>query len=472
MKLERSFIMTESNVNNDCLIEIGEAEEESLIAANNVTNHQTLRGNRNEDKVGIASSIRAKLRSEAQSSASACIYRIPDPMKRLHEKEFVPSLVSIGPFHHGKKNLQAMERVKLGYLSNLLVRLESETSLEHIVEKVASMEEYCRSCYEEKLQFSSEAFVEMMVVDGCFVVEFFRREEGKVAKDKDDPKDDDDPESMTFVTVLYELLLLELPWRLVDCLFELTNNQVPHGKKPKSLWELSCSLFSRWVDKIDPEKKTSEPRHLLDTVRLVTVEPDDKEIVLPVSESLPSATELVEIGVIFKHRGPDNKLGINFNNVDGVMEITPITITPNQSLLRNLIALEECESRGPHKYQITSYCRVLNDLIKSSKDVEILMNKNIIINFWNLSKEDIASFFSDICKNSVTTFSCSRSVSMVSTNVRTYYENRWLRRWIASIKREYLYNPSSIWSISNAVVLVILLTAIQTVYSVLSYYKS
>jgi hypothetical protein len=214
----------------------------------------------------------------------------------------------------------------------------------------------------------------------------------------------------------------------------------------------------------------SESRHLLDTVRLLSVKPDNEEAISLDWEWLPPATELVKIGVIFDQRGHDNKLGITFCN--GVMEITPISITAtNQSLLRNLIALEECESRGPHKYQVTSYCRVLNDLIKSSKDVEILMKKGIIQNI-NLSKKDVACFFSDICNNSVTTLSCTWSISVVSETVTEYCADRWLRRWIASIKSDYLYNSSSIWSTANGVVLIILLTVTQTVYSVLSYYKS
>lgn len=58
----------------------------------------------NEDQV-IAYSILGKLRPQAPSPPSTCIYRIPDPLKRLRKKDFVLSLVSIGPFHHGKKNL-------------------------------------------------------------------------------------------------------------------------------------------------------------------------------------------------------------------------------------------------------------------------------------------------------------------------------------------------------------------------------
>lgn len=92
----------------------------------------------NEDQV-IAYSILGKLRPQAPSPPSTCIYRIPDPLKRLRKKDFVLSLVSIGPFHHGKKNLQAMEGIKLWYLHNLLIRKPTpETDMEHIVEKIRS----------------------------------------------------------------------------------------------------------------------------------------------------------------------------------------------------------------------------------------------------------------------------------------------------------------------------------------------
>ncbi|KAM0960469.1 hypothetical protein ACFX2I_025410 [Malus domestica] len=64
------------------------------------------------------------------------------------------------------------------------------------------------------------------------------------------------------------------------------------------------------------------------------------------------------------------------------------------------------------------------------------------------------------------TLNVSRSFRLAN-DVDRYYD----RHWLAGIKRDYLYNPSSIWSVSNAVVIVLILTIIQTVYSVLAYYK-
>ncbi|PRQ53169.1 hypothetical protein RchiOBHm_Chr2g0163521 [Rosa chinensis] len=147
------------------------------------------------------------------------------------------------------------------------------------------------------------------------------------------------------------------------------------------------------------------------------------------------------------------------------MEIPQIFVHKNESLFLNLIALEQCE-QGRIGYDFTSYARVLHYLIKSGKDADFLMQKGIIKT--RLSKEDIARLFTGVCNN--TTFA-SDSFSDLSREVHLFSKERWLQRCLISIKRDYLYNPSSIWSISNAVFLVIILTFTQTLYTVLSYYQ-
>ncbi|XP_004303937.1 PREDICTED: UPF0481 protein At3g47200-like [Fragaria vesca subsp. vesca] len=457
--------MAESKVKEHCLIEIREGEE-SVTAGSNVKN-QTLSGDQNKENVNIASSIRKKLLSKAPSPSSTCIYRVPDVLKKLHEKDFVPCLVSIGPFHHGTKKLQAMEQFKLWYLHQLLDRKPNpETNLEHIVEKIRSLEDYSRECYNEKLDdLSSEAFVEMMVVDGCFILEYYRKKIGEVPTDPDDPLF-----NITLAmspTLTSDLVMLEnqLPWRVLDCLFQLTK-QVPNGTC-KSLSELTRSCLPiRGPVSDDHLEQTTESRHLLDNVRILSAELDKKEEIMPFWDSMPSATKLQQIGVMFQPNR--NNININITFVDGVLEIAPITIQGDNPVFRNLIALEQCES-GPHKYQISTYARALCDLIKSSKDVEFLKQNQII--HTSLNKEDIAGFFDDIC-NGFETSSCCKSFWQVSSSVRQYYKQHWLQRLIVYIKHNYLYNPSSIWSVSNAVVLIIILTVLQTIYSILSYYKS
>ncbi|XP_062017936.1 putative UPF0481 protein At3g02645 [Rosa rugosa] len=273
-----------------------------------------------------------------------------------------------------------------------------------------------------------------------------------------------------------DLLLLEnqLPWGVVECLFELT-------KEPNQ--ERSCNYLTElcgrvWRDPVETVvcgrplgivEEKSRSRHLLDTWRLFSSGPDHICEVYSWFSLPSSATELLQIGVKFRRRRSDeNILIVTF--VNGVMKISPIFGKPFH-LLRNLVSMEECDSTGPHQYKITSYCRIMNDLIKSTKDVELLIEKGILPRV-GINNEELAGFFNDICNNTVTTSSYSASFVEISRSVWLYYKRHWVWRWIAWIKHDYLHNPSSIWSVSNAVVLVIILTAIRTIYSVLSYYKS
>ncbi|PRQ20534.1 hypothetical protein RchiOBHm_Chr7g0229231 [Rosa chinensis] len=134
-----------------------------------------------------------------------------------------------------------MEGMKLWYLHNLLIQKATpETNMEHIVEKIRSMEEYCCDCYDEKIDLSSQKFIEMLVVAGFFIIELFRKMIGDMPRGMDDPLFN---RLGMLPTVLNDLLLLEnqLPWRVLGCLF----HQVPVGKF-KSFWELTQRVLPSW----------------------------------------------------------------------------------------------------------------------------------------------------------------------------------------------------------------------------------
>ncbi|ONI17383.1 hypothetical protein PRUPE_3G155700, partial [Prunus persica] len=301
---------------------------------------------------------------ESPLADQTCIYRVPHKLFRHNEEAFVPSLVSIGPYHHGEKKLQAMEEMKLWYLHCLIERKPNQnTSLEKFVTEIRSMEQFCRDCYEEKFDhMSSNIFVEMMVVDGCFIIELFRK-----------------------------------------------------------------NLLRFWDH------------------------------------------ALLEIGVDFECRieimKPD-LLDITLEN--GVMRIPSLSIGENgECFLRNLIAYEQCAPKHAKCYA-TSYAKLFSCLIKSTKDAEFLMEKGIIQT--QLSKEDIACFFTRVCKD-IEIEGDFLYFGDLASSVGKYCKRRWLRSWLTMIKRDYLYNPSSIWSVSSGVGVILILTITQTIYTVLSYYK-
>ncbi|KAM2539785.1 hypothetical protein TB2_025044 [Malus domestica] len=137
------------------------------------------------------------------------------------------------------------------------------------------------------------------------------------------------------------------------------------------------------------------------------------------------------------------------------MKIPYMTIGANKEcVFRNLIACERC-SMKPH--YILSYAMLFDQLIKSTKDLDSFIQKRIVrteLSFVSLSND---------------TASISFVYSRLAWHMYEYYEDRWLRRWLPQIKRDYLYNSSSIWSISNAVIIILILTVTQILHSVLAY---
>ncbi|KAB2604376.1 hypothetical protein D8674_039568 [Pyrus ussuriensis x Pyrus communis] len=466
-------LVAESNSENrdHSIIQVREEGERCEIEISDVGN-QTLSGNETNKDELLASLIEKKLPQEFPKPDPTCIFRVPNKLGRDNENAFVPQVVPIGPYHHGGKKFEAMEQVKLWNLQCLLeCKPTPDTSLVKFVKEIRSKEEFLRNCYDEKLgdHLSSDQFVEMMVVDGCFILELLR-ERNPISMHHDVFRM---PEMLSIVQ--NDLLLLEnqLPWKVLHCLFNLTEESGEislHNFTPVLICKVTNNPFIdvyNILEIMDNERETWQFRHLLDNTRdlLVGSLSRKKNLLYGFWDPIPSVTHLEEIGVKFQ-LAPERTelLGITFNVKNGVMEIPLIIIGAHtESLFRNLIAYERC-SMKPH--YILSYAMLLNQLIKSTKDLDSLVRKDIVIT--DLTKEDTVSLFNRLCND---TAFIPLVYSQLSLDVYDYNRDRRLRRWLAGIKRDYLYNPSSIWSVSNAVIIILILTAMQTLYSVLAYYK-
>lgn len=128
------------------------------------------------------------------SGRSWTIYRVPQNMREVHRNAYVPKIISIGPFHYLDRRLQIMEEHKMRYLLRVLgcrgqeheEQIEetneaeartgqSTVQLEDLVTAMKVLEQRTRACYSEEFDdIDSDDFVQMMVVDGCFVVELLR----------------------------------------------------------------------------------------------------------------------------------------------------------------------------------------------------------------------------------------------------------------------------------------------------------
>ncbi|XP_058083072.1 UPF0481 protein At3g47200-like [Magnolia sinica] len=146
--------------------------------ANTSTNASPRPSCLNPDRQALADSIMESVKasvSKLRRGDPPTIYIVPQIIRRVKEVAYEPRMVSIGPFHNGKERLQGMEENKLLYLHSFLSR-NPDHRLEVYLEAIEELKDKAQSCYSEKVgPLMGNEFVKMMVLDACFIVEFFLR---------------------------------------------------------------------------------------------------------------------------------------------------------------------------------------------------------------------------------------------------------------------------------------------------------
>ncbi|XP_018825068.1 UPF0481 protein At3g47200-like isoform X2 [Juglans regia] len=431
------------------------------------------------DVEGIASSIQGKLDQYLPPPISQCsIFKVPNMLRRDNEKAFTPEVVSIGPFHCNNMQLREMENNKLQYLKCLLNRTGT-TELKSLVEAIDRIEQDCRDCYAEVVDLRRDKFIEMMVIDGCFILEFLYRYQEK--RCVDDPVFNT---SWMPRKIVADLLLLEnqLPWCVLVCLFNLitTNDSTTTEYQNSLLNDLVAIPFSteyRIFYYSQHRNRLGTHKHLLDCFRnsLVGSPPKNRPDQSPPASSvhrkwipIKSVTELLDSGVgFFPAPGGGNFLDVKFEE-GRKMKMPAIVIEENtESLFRNLIAFEHCDpSKG---YEITSYASLLNCLIKSPADTLYLKTKDIL-QIIRSSNKDRASFLKRLLYNNDTSFHGFLYSDLCQDVNKICFDRK--RVWLARLKRYYFNEPKEFVNFVYGVVLSLYLSLVQTVFAILSYEAS
>ncbi|KAK3412051.1 hypothetical protein EUGRSUZ_I00808, partial [Eucalyptus grandis] len=444
-------------------------------------------------------SIREKLEQACQddetcSWAKLSIYRIPQYLKDGEDKAYIPQIVSLGPYHHGKKRLRQMDRHKWRCLHRILRRTGHEISL--YLDAVKVVEEKARTCYEGTISMSSNEFVEMMVLDGCFVIELFR---GVAEGFKELGYPRNDPIfSMrgSMHTIQRDMIMLEnqIPLFILDQLLGL---QLGYPNQKGLVAKLALRFFDPLMPTDEPLTKLRRNRleslgyttafdplsdqgelHCLEVFRRSLLcsgpQPEPRTWIKRWSHSnrvadkrrqqlIHCVTELREAGIKFKKRKTDRFWDIQFK--DGILWIPRLLIHDGtRSLFLNLIAFEQ--SHFDCSNNITSYIIFMDNLINSPEDVGYLHYCGII-EHWLGSDAEVADLFNRLCQEVVFDINDSY-LSTLSVEVNRYYNHRW-NAWRASLKHNYFSSPWAIISVIAAFVLLVL-TLTQTFYGVYAYY--
>ncbi|XVF33586.1 hypothetical protein REPUB_Repub17cG0180900 [Reevesia pubescens] len=388
---------------------------------------------------------------DLEPAPECCIYKVP---RCFHEaqnkgKAYIPQLISIGPLHHDDKNLAQMESQKRRYYKKFVERTSQET-LEAFSSFIKDNVKRIHNCYDVELIFDKDSeaskFTEIILCDAVFIIELFLRNFEKKVNHFFFSR------SWLSLELQTDLMLLEnqLPFFVLQDLYNLA---FCTSDKPSFL-HLACLYFDFEEDEIAFGGK--EIKHFTDLFRCYVVKtfPSSESYSEPETiDGTYSATKLLEAGVKFK-AVKDCMLNVKFEN--GVLQIPCFYVAyETEAAYRNLIAFEQCHYPG--KAYFCSYIQLLDFLVDTDEDVNLLENKGIIINGMG-SSEAVADMINNLMVGVAELTLCYDDVI---GNLSRYHDRYW-----NTLMRVYFRN---LWRGTGTATafIVVILTVAQTILAIL-----
>ncbi|XP_059655081.1 UPF0481 protein At3g47200-like [Cornus florida] len=424
------------------------------------------------------------------------IYKVPIAVTDLNKKAYRPQTVSFGPYHHGEGPLKPMEEHKQRALLHFLKR--SKKPLQLYVNSLAEVVQQLKDsydCLDKAWQENTDEFLQLMILDGCFMLEILRAAatlrmadndpifsyvHGKVADYADnDPIFSAHGDLYIMPYIKRDMLMLEnqLPMLVLSRLLAVQDEKAMEHEELVNVLILNfCSLTKNKLGKclhvLDVYRKSllwgETPKKSRKTHKFVNVKnwsicsssssgDEDHDIIR-------SASELNEAGIRFGKSESVSLKDISFHG--GKLRLPSIVVDDvTETLFLNLIAFERYHVGIGN--EVTSYIFFMDSLIDTVRDVIHLNSKGIIQNAIGSDKA-VTNLFNTLSKD--VTPDPNGSLNEVHKEVTNYCSKR-LHKWRANLLHTYFTNPWAILSVIAAIFL-FALTIVQTIYSVLGYYHA
>ncbi|KAM3342201.1 protein like [Capsicum galapagoense] len=470
-----------------------------------------------------------KRRGDIGSMQKPKIQRVPKMHREIEAniRCYEPLVVSIGPFHHGKTELQLMEKLKellaIQFADQDSTKERPEgvlkwlpttsVSIDVLYKKVKNIMPNVRECYDDEVikNYSHEELAQMMLLDGCFILQYFHcivTGNYKELKMK----------SHDIAFIRRDLFLLEnqLPFEvlqvLMSCKFKNnegmgmikkfissahTKTTEPHGFI-QSIKEFFLDIFGgsphpekytctckvmKFFRKIcggeessitkQESMKTRLPAHLLELLKTHLIDPK------AFSEggcyltgewcSYRSAMELRRAGIHFRPGKSRRLSDVKFTSFhcSGQLTLPPITIDDStKSEFLNLVAYEACPDT-PDDFAITSYLSFMDSLVDQPEDVKELRSKGILLNFLG-SDQEVADLFNEIARDLVPN---PHAYVEVKAKIENHYNNKG-KIWIAEWQNTHFNTPWTVFAFIAALFVICLQVSDTLLAGVQTYYAS
>ncbi|KAF3442500.1 hypothetical protein FNV43_RR16416 [Rhamnella rubrinervis] len=439
--------------------------------------------------------LKSIMKDGAESSSTAKIPKVPKMFRDSESNKgcFDPLAVSIGPYHHGKPELQEVEKLKIKmakqYVNGTIDKsIQADQDLASpLYQKVKDVAGEAKTYYdfESSPSIDDESFTKMMFLDGCFVLQYIyssvyaQQEMGMKIH------------HIAFVQRDLFLLENQLPYIVLHALMS-TRLKAGEGKKmihkfiklnqvhhpPPTKWRNCLRNFISFIFQCknsasqqstdnSSSTKDDQPLHLLDMMRKTLVGPEAKKALgaQPAgpddnwSQRYQSAKELKTVGIRFRANKSSYYTDVKFSSTRllyGKLTLPPLSIDDStKSMLLNMLAFETCPD-CPDDFWVTSYICFIDSLINNAEDVTLLRSQNILLNYLG-SDQDVADLFNGIAKYLAPN---PRTYVDVKKQIKAHYNNRF-KIWMAEWLDDHFSSPWTVLAFLGAV-FAIFLSVIQT----------
>jgi hypothetical protein len=342
------------------------------------------------------------------------MHRYPASIRELGYRYTVPTIMSIGPYHHGRDHLKKAEEAK--HVAAYSCIKHSGLSVQEMYDAVASVAREARSLYERDTMagIEDDEFLPMMFYDACFLMQFMLWTTSETGTTQMHPWLDYFLKSNKG-DIYHDVMLLEnqLPWVVVETLarfssvdlqkfakgFKLHNSH-SHAHTPSMDLEAQSSAITH--------DSTLDPPHLLGYVRFYLVgtsktkmyRPDKEAKVISISVS---ATELAGMGITLRPSKTTELSHMGFKEAGPLFAevfLPHILLTyARASYLLNMAAFEITSKPRPDHGEDTAVCsyfQLLGMLMDREKDVQELRSKGLLPGGGGLTDKETLDFFTSL----------------------------------------------------------------------------
>ncbi|XP_008232420.1 PREDICTED: UPF0481 protein At3g47200-like [Prunus mume] len=452
--------------------------------------------------------------NEPQLPDKWCIYRVPKKLRKTNDAAYTPQLLSIGPLHHGKSELKDMETYKKMYYENFCKRCTN--TKDELKGFIGDRKKNILHCYAGPTELVYN-IVDVILVDACFIIQLFLLNFEKSSDDYILRSE------WLRKAVEHELILFEnqLPYSLLEELYKFAkpaaspslhpvkesqeqkvegnessrdNQQYSScstsprehtisidqsGKQDEpepTFLKLTCEFFEDYSQGNSPGNGV-KPKHFTDLLRhfLCPEEMKFQEKDAPV-KSKYDVRKLTAAGVKFRplHEGTvqyvikrdsdeAHKCKFNlpcFRNMK--LKLTQFCVKyDTECVIRNVMALEQI--LYPREPYICSYFLLMDQLVDTVEDVDLLVEEQIIVNLLGSNKA-VMKLVNSLCEQIKEDKSC---YSDLCVELNKHYEISKVNRSVAILKRVYF---KDLWTSSSTVlgVVVLLFSVVGTIKSLMS----